>query len=159
MNAQFLLKLGMTIMLIFSFGTVSFAAMPGADPAELWDYITRVSPYKDWGFWPDLQGMQRGRAPHGVKHKVFVNKAALTSKRPPVKYGAIQVKENFNRNGKLMAITVMYKVKGYNPGDGDWFWVKYNRKGRARPYGKPNGCIECHGTRARNDFILVHDFW
>ena len=52
----------------------------------------------------------------------------------------------------------MYKIKGYNPNDGDWFWVKYSPDGKADKAGKPKGCIGCHGTRANNDFILVHEF-
>ena len=52
----------------------------------------------------------------------------------------------------------MYKVKGYNPNDGDWFWVKYDPTGKADKFGKPKGCIGCHGTRAKNDFIVVHEY-
>jgi len=50
----------------FLSGSVAFAGMPGADPDALWHYITKVSPYKEWSFWPDHQGMQPGRAPHGL---------------------------------------------------------------------------------------------
>jgi len=28
-----------------------------------------------------------------------------------------------------MPPTVMYKVEGYNPDAGDWFWVKYSPQG------------------------------
>lgn len=132
--------------------------MPPADPAKLWDYITKVSPYKKWKFWKDHQGIQPGRAPHGPLHIVYVNDHAFYSPKPPVQYGSIQVKENYNRAKKLQAITVMYKVHDYNPGAGDWFWVKYTPKGKADLYGKPKGCVGCHGTRASNDFILVHEF-
>lgn len=140
------------------FGTLVFAEMPGPDPASLWNYITKESPYKNWSFWPDHQGMQPGRAPHGPLHKVYVNDRALNSPKPPVQYGAIQVKENYSKNKELKAITVMYKVSGYNPNDGDWFWAKYSPDGKADKVGKPKGCIGCHGTRANNDFILVHEF-
>jgi len=143
---------------IFCFSTTAFSAMPGADANELWKYITKVSPYKNWQFWPDHKGMQAGRAPHGAKHIVYINKQAATSKKPPLNYGAIQVKENYDKKGKLRVITVMYKIKGYNPLDGDWFWARYSTKGKAKPFGKVPGCIDCHGTRARNDFVLVHDF-
>lgn len=64
----------------------------------------------------------------------------------------------YSTSRELKAITVMYKVPGYNPKDGDWFWVKYTPEGTAGPFGKPKGCIGCHGTRANNDFILVHEF-
>ncbi|MCK5916663.1 MAG: cytochrome P460 family protein [Deltaproteobacteria bacterium] len=135
----------------------AMAEMPGSDASALWNYITKVSPYQQWSFWPDHQGMQNGRAPHGPKHKVYVNDKALSVDAAPLPDGSIQVKENFNMAGELKAITVMYKIKGYNPGDGDWFWVKYLPNGNAAKSGKPAGCIGCHGTRANNDFVVVHD--
>ncbi len=52
-------------------GSMVFAEMPGPDPNELWEYITKSSPYKEWSFWSDHQGMQPGRAPHGPLHKVY----------------------------------------------------------------------------------------
>jgi hypothetical protein len=137
---------------------IAFAKMPDPDPDSLWNYITKESPYTKWSFWPDHYGMQPGRAPHGPLHKVYVNDRALNSPRPPVQYGSIEVKENYGKDKKLKAITVMYKVAGYNPEAGDWFWVKYSPAGKADKFGKPQGCVGCHGTRAKNDFILVHEF-
>jgi len=132
--------------------------MPGPDGKALWQYITKTSPYTKWSYWPDHQGMQEGRAPHAPLHKVFVNKQALESTTPPLKYGSIEVKENYSPAHELKVVTVMYKVKGYNPKDGDWFWVKYSPKGEPLKAGKPKGCIGCHGTRSTNDFVLVHEF-
>lgn len=152
-------KIVITLMAMgFIFGTIAFAEMPGPDPDALWKYITEESPYTNWGFWPDHQGMQPGRAPHGPLHKVYVNDRALNSPQPPVQYGSIAVKENYGKDKKLKAITVMYKVSGYNPDDGDWYWAKYSSAGKADKFGKPEGCVGCHGTRAANDFILVHEF-
>ena len=68
------------------------------------------------------------------------------------------VKENYGKDKELKAITVMYKTAGYNPDAGDWYWAKYSPAGKADKYGKPAGCVGCHGTRAKNDFILVHEF-
>jgi hypothetical protein len=153
------LLIGFVILLATLFTVPAvMAEMPGSDAADLWNYITKVSPYQNWSFWPDHQGMQDGRAPHGPQHKVYVNDKALASNAPPLQFGAIQVKENFNMAGELKAITVMYKIKDYNPADGDWFWVKYSPQGEAAKAGKPAGCIGCHGTRANNDFVIVHDF-
>ncbi len=152
--------IGMAVFFVCGlFGTSALAdEMPGSDPAAFWNYITKVSPYKNWSFWADHQGMQPGRAPHGPLHKVYVNDRALNSPKPPVQYGSMVVKENYGKNKELKAITVMYKVSGYNPGDGDWFWAKYSPEGKADKAGKLEGCIGCHGTRADNDFILVHEF-
>jgi hypothetical protein len=139
-------------------GSAAFADMPGPDPQALWNYITKVSPYQNWSSWPDHPGIQPGRAPHGPLHKVYVNDHALHSAKPPVQYGTIIVKENYSKAKELMAITVMYKIPGYNPNAGDWFWVKYTPAGKAKPFGQPKGCIGCHGTKANNDFIIVHEF-
>ncbi|MCK5232074.1 MAG: hypothetical protein KAR13_17515, partial [Desulfobulbaceae bacterium] len=118
----------------------AFAEMPSPDPDVLWKYITKESPYKQWSFWPDHQGVQPGRAPHGPLHKVYVNDRALNSSQPPVQYGSIAVKENYGKDKELKAITVMYKVTDYNPDAGDWFWVKYSPDGKADKFGKPAGC-------------------
>lgn len=136
----------------------AWAEMPQDDARELWEYITVESPYTEWSFWADHQGMQPGRAPHGPLHKVYVNSRGINSPQAPVQYGTIEVKENFNKQKELQAITVMYKLNDYNPEDGDWFWVKYSPEGKVDKAGKPAGCVGCHGTRAQNDFILVHEF-
>ncbi len=146
------------VAFIFISGTMGFAEMPGPEPDALWQYITEESPYTKWGFWPDHQGMQKGRAPHGPLHKVYVNDRGLKSSHPPVQYGSITVKENYGKDKKLKAITVMYKINAYNPEAGDWFWAKYSPAGKVDKYGKPKGCVGCHGTRAKNDFITVHEF-
>ena len=39
----------------------------------------------------------------------------------------------------------MYKTAGYNPDAGDWYWAKYSPDGKADKYGKPAGCVGCHG--------------
>ncbi len=158
LRAGFVAITAMSLFLVTGAMGEKACSMPGADQVALWNYITKRSPYTKWGFWPDHQGMQEGRAPHGPFHKVYVNKLGLKSKKPPVEYGTIEVKENYTKDKKLAVLTVMYKVKGYNPSDGDWFWVKYTPDGKPGPYGKPKGCIGCHGTRAANDFILVHEF-
>jgi len=132
--------------------------MPGPDGDALWKYISKVSPYTKWSFWPDHQGMQDGEAPHAPRHKVFVNKQALESTTPPLKYGAIQVKENYSPAEELKAITVMYKIKDYNKEEGDWFWAKYSPTGKTLKAGKIQGCIDCHAEQEDNDSVFVHEF-
>ena len=135
------------------------ADLPPADPAALWAHITKADPYTKWGQWKDYNGVQKSRSPHGDQNRVFVNSIALSAKKPPMPYGSIQVKESYDTGGKLLNITVMYKVKGYNPDAGDWFWAKYTTGGQARPFGKVRGCIGCHaGIGGRNDYVTVHKF-
>jgi hypothetical protein len=54
-----------------------------------------------------------------------------------------------------MAVTPMYKFKGYNPEAGDWFWGKYGPDGKVMVAGKVNGCIECHEDVKDNDWIFT----
>lgn len=130
---------------------------PSADAGEFWKHITEISPYTEWGFWEDHQDMQPGRAPHGPFHKVYVNDVLLNAESAPAPYGSIEVKESYNNDKQLMNITVMYKLEGYNPAAGDWWWAKYSPDGKAGPMGKVQGCIGCHGIKADNDYLLVHD--
>ena len=68
--------------------------------------------------------------------------------------GAILIKENYDENRKdLMAVTPMYKKKGYNPEGGDWFWAKYGPDGSVETSEKVDGCIQCHKA-APKDMIF-----
>ena len=148
------------IIFVISMAVSSFAfgEMPGPDAKSLWKYITETSPYTSWGFWPDHKGLQEGDAPHAPLHKVFVNEVGLKSAHAPVNINTILVKENIGNDQKLKALTVMYKIKGYNPDAGDWFWVKYGNNGKVAKSGKPSGCIDCHSGAADSDYIMVHSF-
>jgi len=80
--------------------------------------------------------------------KLFANKLAIDAAKAgkDMPNGAIVVKENYGKDAKtLMAITPMYKVEGYNPEEGDWFWAKYKADGTVDKAGKVKGCIKCHG--------------
>lgn len=147
------------VLMFIGIGVVN-AMMPEPNPDKLWRFITHESAYDTWGFWGDHEGLQSGSAPHGSYHKVYVNKRGLYSMKAPVQYGTLIVKENYGdeMGNDLKAVTVMYKVKGYNPEAGDWYWVKYSPKGVAEKYGRPQGCINCHASLADNDYIMVHDF-
>ena len=116
----------------------AMAEMPGPDPKALWEYMTKTSPYTQWKFWDDHQGMLPGDEPHGSFHKVYVNDIAYASTSAPTKNGSVVVKGNYNDKKELMAFMVIYKVEGYNPSAGDWFWVRYTPEGKAKP---PDGKI------------------
>ena len=70
--------------------------------------------------------------------------------------GVIIVKENYGKNQKtLMAITPMYKLKGYNPEGGDWFWAKYKADGSVDKSGKVKGCIDCHCVQEEQGWLFT----
>jgi hypothetical protein len=132
--------------------------LPPPDAAAVWQYITKTSPFTGWGSWPDYQGLQRARSPHGPFNRVYVNRIGLGSAKPPVGHGTMEVKAVQNKDGKIKGVVVQYKVKGYNPAAGDWFWAKYSPGGRVAAAGKLKGCIRCHSVLADNDYIMVHHF-
>jgi hypothetical protein len=151
------------LITVFAWVAVAFLAahaledkMPGPDADEVWTYITETSPYTQWKFWDDHAGMQPGSAPHGPFHKVYVNDILYNAGTSPVPYGSIQVKESFNNDKKMTAITIMYKVKGYNPEAGDWYWARFSTEGKGGPEGKLEMCIGCHKAKAGNDYVFVH---
>jgi len=137
------------------------AAMPGADAGELWSFITETSPYKEWSYWPDYEGYQPGKSPHGAILQVFLDELGIANIADEMKSsmdnGVVIVKENYMPDTTLAAITVMYKVEGFNPDAGDWFWAKYGTDGTVAASGTPAGCIGCHGGVAGNDYLFTGD--
>ena len=136
--------------------------------AKFWDYLVSAQ-YPNWAPVPGLtDDATAGSSPHGAFLKMYLNRTAA-GRPKELPNGSIIIKENYGPDGKsLMAITAMYRSKGYNPEAGDWYWIKYNPDGtvakappemRSMPLaGKPMGCIKCHGEGAAgNDFAFFND--
>lgn len=123
--------------------------------ADLWQIIGQDKPYAEYGFWSGLEGIMKGQSPHGALVRTFVNDHALNPGLEGYPYGSIIVKENFMADTTLAKLTVMYKVKDYNPEAGDWFWAVYGPDGTAEMEGKIQSCISCHGMHQGDDFVLL----
>lgn len=124
----------------------------------LWHYITRENPYKNYPAWPGKEGFYESTMPPGNILKLYINDLALDTvlhKKGVFPDGALLIKENYTDNGELFLITVMYKVKGFNPAGHDWYWVKYKPDGEARLEGKVDVCISCHVGVAGNDYAFT----
>lgn len=135
----------------------------------VWKRITIEDNYQKYDYWPSHEGIQPGEVPHGTYHEVFINSIlhrALPIESKIAPNGSIIVKENLNSAKEIAAITVMVKVKEYNPGHGDWFWAKYAPDGTVMEHpemhmplaGKLKKCAECHkkSNEQPNDFIMLH---
>jgi hypothetical protein len=134
------------------------AELPAPAGTDLWDYLTKVNYRESFSLWPGKGKLYTGTEPHGMLLTTYVNKTALGAiqgKKGTMPAGAIVVKENYMPDKKLAAITVMYKVAGFNPEAGDWFWVKYAPDGTIEKEGKVGGCIGCHGNKKGNDFLYT----
>lgn len=153
--------LAIAILVALAFTTTLSGAAgdsPSADGPKFWNHITKANPYLGWGYWPGHYGIYPGKSPHGAYLKIYANGIALKAAREgkPMPYGAILVKENYGKDKKtLMAVTPMYKVKGYNPQGGDWFWAKYGPKGKVLKAGKVEGCIKCHSVQKSKDWLFT----
>ncbi len=140
-----------------------------ARPVEVrfWDWLVHAN-YRHWAPGPGQHHDEflPGEAPHGALLKLYCNRAAAANPKdmPP---GSVIVKENFSKDKKLMAITVMYRSKGYDPEHNDWWWAKYlpdgtvakapKEKGGMKLVGKVKGCIMCHSDAGGNDFAFLND--
>lgn len=134
--------------------------LPPADPQLLYRYITKESRYDTWDLWPGKGKLYEGKPPHGAFLTTYLNGTAERSIRAnrSMADGAIIVKENYNPQQELAAVTVMYKIKGYHRAAGDWFWAKYGPDGSVQKAGKVDGCINCHAAKRANDYIFTSEF-
>lgn len=143
--------------------------MPAAEVEAVWEYITETNPYTEWGTWPDesFEGYLPSGTPHTKVVKIYVNETALSvaDKFPgEMPEGSIIVKDNFTGDsvdspGELGAVTVMYKVDGFNPDGNDWWWGKIQPDGTVDAAGTPAGCIGCHlGIPDNKDGVLRWGF-
>jgi hypothetical protein len=125
--------------------------------------------------WPMRSDVYPGTSPHGEFLRMFYNVVNLDDEP----YHVI-VKDNYAGPDvgsvasapaeHLQAVTVMVQRRpGYDPPNGDWFWVKYQPDGgiatnpRGRQLagrvakGAQQGCIACHGNAGGGDFVFSND--
>lgn len=139
-----------------AFGLRTSMPIPGG--GDLRHHIIGHEPYKKaFELWPGKGELYPGTEPHGSLLTTYVNKVAMESiqKKHGMANNSIIVKENYTPDRKLAAVTVMYKVKGYNPPGGDWFWVKYDPNFDILSEGTVKGCLGCHGSAKSNDYIFT----
>ncbi len=142
--------------------TAAEAAMPTPPPdttaAAVWAHLQAESFHESWSLWPDKGELYQGQEPHGALLTTYLNPLALdavTNRAGTLPPGAIIVKENFAPDSTLAATTVMYKASGYDAEHGDWWWMKRLADGTVEAQGRVQGCIDCHGGAADNDYIMT----
>ena len=141
-----------------SFAFANGSSLPPADAGAVYSYLTKEASYKNWSLFPGTEKMYTGQSPHGALITTYVSsdvKQAIESGSGKLPDGGFIVKENYMPDRKLDAVTIMYRVKGYNPEAGDWFWAKYAADGSVDASGKVAGCIGCHTAVKDNDWLFV----
>jgi hypothetical protein len=131
---------------------------PGADAEKINYYIIKYKPYTTWQLWPDKGRLYPATQPHGAFLTTFVNGEAYASirdKKGGMADGSMIAKESYDADKKFLNLLVMYKIKGYNPTAGDWFFAKYAPDGKVLAAGRVEGCITCHAKKKDNDFLFT----
>jgi hypothetical protein len=135
---------------------------------SLWRYMVREkSPYTRWPSLPGKAGPRKAESPHGPIVRTYANAVAAADPKG-LPYGSILVLEDFAADQKTRTgINILYRVKGYDPRNGDWYWMKYLENGTvvrtpADQGGKPVAgrvvaCIDCHRKAGGNDFVVSND--
>jgi len=165
-------------VLLLALGVAAFAGQadaqaqfPDAKGQAVADYILKQNPYTKWGTWPadgvnDFTQFLVSSEPHGSVVKIYVNDVALSAAKNftgQLPDHSIIVKENYmgtdpKNPGQLAALTVMYKSKGFDPTNKDWFWLKAAPDGKVDLEGKVGMCIGCHSQPGNHDFVLRYGF-
>ena len=136
---------------------------PTPTGVELFAIIMQDDPYQDWGQFPDFQGTLPSALPHGPMSRVFINsevESILDAFDGALPDGSIIVKENVGVDPSVTeaALTVMWKVTGFDPDNNDWFWANMTPQGEIVAEGAVPACAACHGGARANDFIFVQQF-
>ncbi len=69
--------------------------------------------------------------------------------------GALLIKENFSRPGRMTGVTAILKIPGYDASDRNWLMASYVPNGHVLAYGKVATCIGCHALVRRQDFVYA----
>jgi len=135
---------------------------------SFWAFLTHPNTgYRRWAAWPGTEQGKPSQAPHGAFVRIYANPAAQAN-RQALPHGTVLVKENYGDDRQtLAAITVMYRAQGFDPQNGDWYWIKYlpdgsvdamdTPQGRMAVAGRVSMCIQCHSGANGNDFTFSND--
>ncbi len=134
--------------------------IPGLAPKGdvIYKYMMDSKYTQNWKMWPGKEAFYATKA-HGASFMTtYVNDVALATiqgKTGKMKEDSVIVKENYDANKTLMALTVMFKENDYDPANNDWFYAKYAPNGTIQAEGKVKACIDCHAQKKDNDYLFT----
>lgn len=126
-----------------------------AEAASIWE---QIADYRTWEQFEGHEGIEKSVSVHGNYVRTFVSPNA-SGRHDDLPYGTIVVKENMSKNDEstLQATTVMQRIEGYDPENGDWFWARFKANGEQTHNGKVAFCFDCHFDAGGDDFIFLND--
>lgn len=149
------------LLLLTAAGALAAACASLGSPEDqskaesLW---SEVQGYTKWGRFPGHPGLEPGKSPHGKFISTYVSSREAQGEGTPP-YGSIVLKENFQSKdpGSLDSLTVMKRIEGYDPENGDWFWARYTPSGKLTHAGRVAMCSDCHFDAGGDDFLFLND--
>ena len=120
---------------------------PDTTARAVWAWLGDERYAETWELWPETVELHPGAEPHGALLTTFVNpiaRAALRRRALALPPGAAVVMENYLPDTTLVAVTVMVRSAGYDPGRHDWFRARYGSTGEIEAAGRVEACAECH---------------
>lgn len=126
-----------------------------SEAAVLW---AETADHRDWGYFDQHVGIQKGASPHGKFVATYINDIAHENQTAPPN-GSILVKENYRSDdpSTLDSYTVMKRIAGYDPDNDDWFWARYQKDGSVTHSGRVEMCIGCHFDARGDEFVFLND--
>jgi len=134
---------------------------------DFWQFLHKST--SSYTAWKNVASRPRDvdDAPHGKASKTFLNSIAADD-TATLPYGSILVTENTGSDDDTVtAISVMYRVRGSDPANHDWFWMQYLPDGTlakmsAEPGAKPlagrvTACIQCHKMVPDDDLVFFNN--
>lgn len=157
MNKKHCLALSSAVLGAIAIASCASLGTP-EDQQEAGTLLDKMSGYDQWAHFAGHEGIKRGNSPHGKFVRTFVNPEGAKNPSAPG-YGSIIVKENYSSDdpASLGAMTVMQRIEGYDPDNGDWFWARYDKKRKLTHSGKVAFCADCHFDAGGDDFVFLND--
>jgi len=105
--------------------------------------------------------------PHREVGQTYLNRIAnMALQRLPLK--SVLVREAYATDGQTLEnIAVMYRSKGVDSENGDWYWMMYlpngslastsPEQGNRLIAGRVQSCIQCHRQAGGNDYVFLND--
>jgi hypothetical protein len=116
---------------------------------DLFDEISGWETWTEKAPWTGIQPSSDGT--HGTHVQITFNDLAADAwGDAELPYGSISVKRGYDGPGPADArgfLTVMKRIDGYNPDQGDWFWLRIGTDGKiGTELGQSGFCASCHSV-------------
>jgi len=133
-------------------GQAATVATPDERARQLVAYVTITSNYAEWKTWPGSEKLSLGTTPHGLVVTIYLNDTAYRSlsEAKGMAAGSMIVVADY---GGPTAFELMYKLPGYNPEGGDWYWLSSEDGSTVSVFGRVDSCLGCHKAAKDRDYL------